>query len=613
MAPTRAFAGAFGTSAGSARPALERALGTTSLAVVAASRGAVAWTDAAARPGETRRAAVIVGSTRSTQAESRQALGDALDGDPSALALLRGTFAGAALDADQDRGLLVVDHLGGGGLFIHESTGCLWFASELDTLVRLIPATPAPRRAGIAQWLADGYLEPGETLYERISRLGGGQIVRIIAGEVSIEQYWAPKYVEPAAQTLQESGVVLRSGLERAVSSSLRGVEGAGVLLSGGLDSSIVAGIATASEQMSDGLAVLTLAYPDHTDADESALVDEVARGLGSRVTRLEMRGADALGVSLDLQARSRAPLSTPMAAFTFPLLQRAEHDGIQVVLDGEGGDELFGCSPYLIADELRRGRLLGATRLARRLPESVYDARVVPALGRYGVKGLIPHRAHRIVRSKRSSTRYAPDWLEPASRVLYVEARDNWSWKRRSGPHWWAFLAGLLTSWRQQLGVHDYLRLRDGVVGIEGRHPLLDDVDLIELVLRLPPEHAFARDVTRPVAREAVRGLIPDRVRLRRGKADFSRLLVESIGGLGLPLARDLLGPGAELRAHVRGDYLRRVLSVPDDRRNVAWARLVWRLATIEVWLRTETDRAAIEPQLEAHARRTATPPRGR
>ena len=58
------------------------------------------------------------------------------------------------------------------------------------------------------------------------------------------------------------------------------------------------------------------------------------------------------------------------MLAFTLPLLRRAASDGVPVILDGEGGDELFGCSQYLIADRLRRGNVRGAIELARRLPD---------------------------------------------------------------------------------------------------------------------------------------------------------------------------------------------------------------------------------------------------
>jgi asparagine synthetase B (glutamine-hydrolysing) len=522
---------------------------------------------------------------------------------------LRGQYALAAWDTAADTCLLAVDHLGAGAIFLHDSGGTLRFATELDLLLRLLPARPIPSRGAVAGWLADGYLETGETLYEGITRLPGGHLIRASRGRFEIVRYWTPAYTAPDARTLEESAAVLRTELERAVGERLPATGVAGVLMGGGLDSSTVVGVATSLTPTGTSLRGLSLAYPDHPEADETPFVDELARALRLEVDRLEVRGADALGASLELHAFTETPMTTPMSAFTFPLLELARRAGIDHVLDGEGGDELFGCSPYLIADRLIHGRLRSAAALARRLPGSGDPAsrsEVLRSLGESGLKGVLPHGAHRLARRVLGARRYAPAWLAPASAGLYVAARDEWSWKRLPGPRWWAFQADLLTTWRERLGVHDYLRTRDAIVGVSGRHPLLDDVDLIELVLRLPPEHAFDPRLTRPVARESTRGLLPDVVRLRSDKADMSRLLVESLAGVGLSLARDLLAcPRIELAAHVQKSYVSRVLAVPNRRRNVSWARLLWRFATTEAWLRSQSDPDGARSLLEAHRAR--------
>jgi asparagine synthetase B (glutamine-hydrolysing) len=95
-------------------------------------------------------------------------------------------------------------------------------------------------------------------------------------------------------------------------------------------------------------------------------------------------------------------------------------------------------------------------------------------------------------------------------------------------------------------------LRSANASVGLHARHPLLD-VDLIELVLGLPPELAFDARLSRPLLRESVRGLIPEDVRLRPTKSSFDALFHELLSGGDLAAARSLvLAPDAEVNAFV-------------------------------------------------------------
>src|SRR5205823_4408233 len=111
------------------------------------------------------------------------------------------------------------------------------------------------------------------------------------------------------------------------------------------------------------------------------------------------------------------------------PLLRRAAADGVDVMLDGEGGDELFGCAPYLVADRLRAGRLLAAVRLARRLPgmgEHPRPRLIRRAMLRYGVRPAIPYRLHEPLRRPRREARLA-GWLGPEARREHRVGDDPW------------------------------------------------------------------------------------------------------------------------------------------------------------------------------------------
>jgi asparagine synthase (glutamine-hydrolysing) len=150
------------------------------------------------------------------------------------------------------------------------------------------------------------------------------------------------------------------------------------------------------------------------------------------------------------------------------------------------------------------------------------------------------------------------------------------------------------LTTGMASLGLRDDLRRRAELAGLETRSPLLD-LDLVELVLRLPPELSFDPHLTRPLLRDAVRGAVPDAVRLRPGKSYFDSLIQRALAVEDLGAASALLlDPRAEVRAWVDADRVSGLLSAGPARDPLGprhWARAVWRLLAAECWLRREAD----------------------
>jgi asparagine synthase (glutamine-hydrolysing) len=140
-------------------------------------------------------------------------------------------------------------------------------------------------------------------------------------------------------------------------------------------------------------------------------------------------------------------------------------------------------------------------------------------------------------------------------------------------------------------LGAHDYLRRKSSLVGLCDAHPFLDDLDLIEFVLRVSPEYAYDSRVSRPLLRAAMEGLLPPEVRRRPHKAAFNEFIEACLAGVDAPaLERSVLAPDAEIRSFVDQETVRDVFfrPAPDDR-PLGWAGIAWRLATAECWLRAQ------------------------
>ena len=546
------------------------------------------------------------GAPAAVLAAAHARLGEELPG------LLRGDFALVLWDPEAGRGLVARDQLGGRGLVWHADGGRLLFASETRHLLALLGRTPEPDPAALAHWLAVSGMPGDRSLHAGVRRLRAGHLLRLEGGRFEVHRYWTPRYRSPLRAPRAELAERLRTEVERAVARRARPGEASAVMLSGGLDSATVAAVGARLPADARPARAYSATFPRHPTIDEAELIGRLSSRFGLASSRAVVRGGSVLAGALPYVERWRVPPVSPNLFFWGPLLERAAADGTAVMLDGEGGDELFGLSPALIADRLRRGRLLAARGLVYRIP----GANGRPTKGsvrrifrEHGLKAATPLPMHRAVRRLRGARTYALDWLSDATAQAYVESDDLAGWKRYRGPRWWAYLVDATTSGMGPGLVYDHVRRRAALAGLEPRHPLVD-VDVIELVLQLPPELAFDARHSRPLLREAMAGLMPDEVRLRPTKSTFDALFHECLAGPDLPVVRELLGdPAAEVGAYVDLALVRERLLEPDPPKHptalMHWALYTWRLVTAELWLRSAADPAFIDGLRERGALR--------
>ena len=282
-------------------------------------------------------------------------------------ARLRGEFVLVAWDGAANRGLVARGGLGQRPLFLVRAGPAVLFASEVRDLLALLPRRPAPDRLAVAHWLARTGLREGRTLHEGVTRLEPGSMLVLSGDAATTRRFWAPSYTPPDAWSQTEAADALRAGMRTAVARALQGAQPTGILLSGGFDSGTAA--ALAAEVAERPPPAYSAVFPDHPEVDESERIAAVRAGLGLGGVTADVRPASPMRAALEFQAEWQTPCVSPNWFVWSPLLRRAAEDGVATLLDGEGGDEVLGCAPYLIADRLRRGRLRAATRLARSLP----------------------------------------------------------------------------------------------------------------------------------------------------------------------------------------------------------------------------------------------------
>ncbi|MGH2852758.1 MAG: asparagine synthetase B family protein [Solirubrobacteraceae bacterium] len=505
---------------------------------------------------------------------------------------LRGDFVLLIWDRERGEGLLARDQLGVRPCFLHDAGGRLYFASEIRHLLALLPRRPAPDPAGVAHWVAVSSRPGPQTLYAGIRRLAPGTALLLGRRGVREQRYWAPRFEEPLDLPEPQLAGRIREALELAVARRID-VEGlTGVLMSGGLDSSSVAALCA---QQGDGrVYACSGTFPAHPAADESELIETLSGTLALPGIRAEVRPGGLLASALESLAAWQMPLLGWGDFWTLALMRAAAAAGVRVMLDGDGGDELFGPRVYLLADRLRAGHPGQALALAYQLPGAISRPplrQVAEVLRSLALAGALPYGPHNALRTP-FARREVPGWLRPRAASDLLESDDPLAWKRLEGPRWWAHAAHGVTQGIEEAGVFEHQRRRAALAGVEARHPLLD-LDLVQLGLRQPPRATLDPRFNRPVLRASMAGLLPDTVRLRAGKARFESLVVDCLSGPDWTAVRDLLSDRrSELGAYVKWEALREDLLDTDVRlRNdpFRWMWQVWRLSTAECWLRAQ------------------------
>jgi asparagine synthase (glutamine-hydrolysing) len=488
---------------------------------------------------------------------------------------LSGEFALLVWDRAAGRGLLARDRSGARPLFFTARAGGVVFASEVWILLALLRSRPAPDAVAVAHWLARTSPRDHRTLYEGIRPLPAAHALVLEDGGAALRRYWKPVYRPPRAVSAEEAAAEVHAALGAAVARAVEGAAQPAVMLSGGLDSSAVAVLAQPRVRTA-----YSAVFPAHRHVDESDRLRRVRAHLGLDGTETAFAGGSAIGAAIEFIREWELPSASPNLFVWLPLMRRAADDGVDVLLDGEGGDELFGTAVFLLADRLRHGRAVAALQLSRQVPGM--GARPRPrwigrALARYGARGALPPRVHAGLRAARGR---AP------------RLGDEWAWKATRAPRWWAQLADALTTTRDAIGARDQLRREGAMGGVELRHPLLA-TELVELMLALPPELGFDAHRDRPLARRALAADLPADVLADDRKPAFNSLLDDALAGPDRTTIEALLAaPHPELARRV--DEVARKALV--EHRSPTWSLDLWRVAQLELWLAHNEDPAALD-----------------
>jgi asparagine synthase (glutamine-hydrolysing) len=505
---------------------------------------------------------------------------------------LRGMFAVAIWDAPRRRLVLARDRFGIKPLYYRATGDELAFASEL----RALPRGEVDLDA-LEAFLAFNSIPAPLTIFRETRKLPPGHLLQWEDGHVRLERFARPAPVpadelrdDDEAELVEE----LRARLRDSVRAHLVSDVPVGVLLSGGVDSALLA--ALAAEESAEPLRTFSIGFEERS-FDELDDARRVAERYGTQHRELVLR-PDAALLLPALAETFDEPFADSSALPTYLVSQLAASD-VKVALSGEGGDELFG-GYYTYAADLLAARVGGLARLARPLVERL------PSSSR---KASLDYRAKRFVRSAH---------LQPLER--------HHGWKEIFSPAARAELTGRRSSfdpvdllrarYAETEGADELARLQDVDLGIylvddllvktdrasmahslEARVPYLDTL-VTNLALALPTRHKVRGLAKKVLLRKAAEPLLPREI-VRGKKRGFSIPAAAWLRGELVPFARETLSTDTLRRqGFFRPEPVHRLL---DD--HVAGredlSRQLWGLLAFTLWYERHVEKSPTETRM--------------
>jgi asparagine synthase (glutamine-hydrolysing) len=455
---------------------------------------------------------------------------------------LRGMFAVAIWDSRRRRLVLARDRFGIKPLYYRDEAGELVFASEL----RALPRGEVDPDA-LEAFLAFNSVPAPYSIFRGTRKLPAGHLLVWEDGAVRVERYARPAPGEVRDEDAAELAEELRARLRDSVRAHLIADVPVGVLLSGGVDSSLLA--ALAAQESGEAVHTFSIGFEERS-FDELDDARSVASMYGTRHEELTLR-PDAALLLPRLAETFDEPFADSSALPTYLVSELAARH-VKVALSGEGGDELFGGYYTYAADllALRTARLARGVRpLVERLPSSnrrasldyrakrfVQAAHLPPLERHHGWKEIFSDEA----RAELSASRLGSDPMS-GSRLDPVELLRA-RFAETEG-------AELLTRLQDvDLGtylVDDLLVKTDRASmahSLEARVPYLDPV-VAGLALALPTRLKVRGFRKKLLLRKAAAPLLPRRIVYGR-KRGFSIPAAAWLRGELEPFARDVLAP---------------------------------------------------------------------
>lgn len=512
---------------------------------------------------------------------------------------LRGAFSVALWDRRERKLLASIDGFGINRLVYYQDGQLLAVASRVDALMRLagIGREINPRAiANILNFSAN--LGPG-TIFTRVQRLGPGTLLLASEGRTHIEKYWDMRYGLEDNSGEGQLARELESMVERSVASHCRNhpFGKVGAFLSGGTDSSTVAGLMARMKQ--GRVKTFSIGFREQP-FNELGYAEIAAKKFDAEHYTYQVGPDDCFEALPQMVRFFDEPFGNSSAIATYFCARLAAQNGVNVLLAGDGGDELFGGNERYLTDKI--------FELYQTVPAVFRKGLIEPFLANAPIRNGLVGKARgyvrranmpgverllsfQFLRTHAPAEIFQPDFLQalgdytildiPSSHYSLAPARDH--------------LDRLLyVDMKVTLADNDLAKVTcmSELAGIQSRFPFLDR-SVAEFSGRIPARLKVKGFQKRYLFKRAFRNLLPIEI-IKKKKHGFGIPVATWIKSdpRMRELSRDiLLSARAFERGYFRREFIEDLFQKHESEDSTYYGDTIWTFLTLELWHRQAVD----------------------
>lgn len=508
---------------------------------------------------------------------------------------IEGMFAIAIWDARSQVLYGARDRAGKKPFFYAEGEHSLRFASTLNALRALLPDSPRVDPDALDAYLTYQSVPSPLTMFRGVKQLPPAHELRyhVPSGELEINRYWqvqfTPKLDKSEDEVLDDLDDLVRTAVRKRLMSDVP----LGAFLSGGVDSSVV--VAMMAQEQSRPVEAVVMGF-EESEYDERPYARQVARKWGVNLHEHVLR-PNAIADLPEIVWQYGQPIADVSIVPTYYVAEAAKQH-VTVVLNGDGGDEVFGgyARPMVARAAQSYRRLLPSMirqmlgRALNGLADDEYGAflkrvgMLVDAGSRPARDTFVYDRAFRTHRGTAYTSEFQAELTETHPDAWY---RDVWTDAQAVDDVDRALYGDFSTYLPDQLLAK--MDVSTMAHSVEARSPLLDQ-DLIEYAARIPTSLRLRGYTTKYLLKRLAERYVPRDVLYRR-KRGFVMPAADWLRGELTPYVRGALDNERFFeRGWILPSFVRRMLE-EHQAEDQDWGEQLWTLFILEIWARQTLD----------------------
>ncbi|WAR46174.1 asparagine synthetase B family protein [Methylomonas rapida] len=495
------------------------------------------------------------------------------------------------IDSERQSVMMATDPIGLCNLYYARTADGLVFGSSADFVVRHADVDDEISPQSVYDYVYYHHCPSPNTIYQAVKKLEGGQCLIWQNGQLSLKYYWQPTFQESASINLKQAGAELQALIIDAVNVMAESAEQTGAFLSGGLDSSTVAG---ALAKVYPGQAkTFSIGFPVE-GYNEIEYANIAVKHFNTRQHEYYVTPEDTVNAVSLIAAYYDEPFGNSSALAAYYCAKLAKDNGIKRLLGGDGGDEIFAGNERYAKQMLfeHYHRLPGFAKVAlesglNHLPAVLAKQKIPFKARRYieQANTLMPDRLqdYNFLHRHDVADIFQDDFLTRIDTAEPLRLLKESYWRPEQAS---TLNRMLYMDWKTTLHDNDLVKVNRmcELAGVEVGYPLLDQ-RIVDLSCKIPSASKLQGQKLRWFYKQAMADFLPEPI------------INKSKHGFGLPfgvwlkdhqplkeLAYDAIH-GLKKREYFKPAFLDHAIDMHQSIHAAYYGELIWILMMLELW----------------------------